>query len=319
MRRPTFIRKSIASRHRRWDDYGVLPYLLVLPLVVFIGALVLYPTVLTFVESFFRVNPLDPPVRFIAIQNYLSVFTSPDVNQAWINTFLYVLIGVSLSTIMALLVALGLQRNFRGRAVVLAILVLPWALPAVTEGIIWSWIYDPDFGVLNSILHSAGIIKQYRVWLSQSRLATIFLIEVVQIWQISPLATILILSSLQSIPDELYDAAQVDGAGSLTRLFTMILPLIRPGITVAVVQSLIVSLNIFAQVYVLNGNALSGSSIMLQTYNVAFQNLNFGEGYALSFSVVILTMLLSTGILRFVYAAWLNFAYHGGAPSGNTG
>jgi ABC-type sugar transport system permease subunit len=292
---------SVHIRRRRFGDYGPLPYVLVLPLVIFIGGLVLYPTIVTFVESFFRVSPLDPPVRFLGIANYRSIFANPDINEAWVNTFIYMLIGVSVSTLMAVLIALGLQRTFRGRAIVLAILVLPWALPAVTEGIIWSWIYDPDFGVLNSVLKSVGIIHDYKVWLSHGRLATIFLVELVQIWQISPLATILIIASLQSIPDELYDAAEVDGAGSIRRLFSIIIPLIRPGITVAVVQSLIVSLNIFAQVYVLNGNALSGSSIMLQTYNVAFQNLDFGEGYALSFSVVMLTMILSVGILRFVY------------------
>lgn len=286
---------------KRFGDYGFLPYLLVLPMVLFIGVLAVYPTVLTFIKSFYIVNPLDPPVRFAGLRNYLHVFSNPAIIHSWVNTALYVGVGVVLSTFLAIAIALGLRDNFKGRAVVLAILILPWALPGVTEGIIWGWIYDPNFGVLNSFLESLHLINNYHVWLSSNRIITIFLIELVQVWQITPLSTILILASLQSIPADLYDAGKVDGAGRWRTIFHLTLPLIRPGITLAIIEAIIVSLNIFDQVYVLNGNAITGSSIMLQTYNVTFQNLNFGQGYALSFIAVVLTMLISVGVLKLIY------------------
>jgi len=286
---------------KRFGDYGFLPYLLVLPMVLFIGVLAVYPTVLTFIKSFYIVNPLDPPVRFAGLRNYLHVFSNPAIIHSWVNTALYVGVGVVLSTFLAIAIALGLRDNFKGRAVVLAILILPWALPGVTEGIIWGWIYDPNFGVLNSFLESLHLINHYHVWLSSNRIITIFLIELVQVWQITPLSTILILASLQSIPADLYDAGKVDGAGRWRTIFHLTLPLIRPGITLAIIEAIIVSLNIFDQVYVLNGNAITGSSIMLQTYNVTFQNLNFGQGYALSFIAVVLTMLISVGVLKLIY------------------
>ncbi|MHB1627569.1 MAG: carbohydrate ABC transporter permease [Bacilli bacterium] len=279
---------------------AALPYVLISPLILFIGVLALYPTVRTLVESFFGVDPLNPQ-GFVGLQNYVSVFTNPAVIYSWVNTFLYMAFGTGLSTLVAVLVALGLRVNFRGRAVVLAILILPWALPAITEGIIWAWIYDPSFGVLNSILHSLHLISHYQLWISGNRILTVFLIELVQVWQMTPLSIILILAGLQSIPDELYEAARVDGAGLWRTTFTISLPLVRPSIAVAVVQSLVASLNVFDQVYVLNANATTGSSIMLQTYNITFQNLNFGQGYALSFIAVLITMAIALGLLKITY------------------
>ncbi|HUX20016.1 MAG TPA: sugar ABC transporter permease [Spirochaetia bacterium] len=286
---------------RRFGDYGYLPYLFIAPLVVFIVVLSLYPTAMTLIESFFNVNPLNPPVRFNGLQNYRDVFTNPTVNFSWVNTAFYVLFGVVLATLLGVGFASALRDNFRGRAIVLAILILPWALPGVTEGIIWAWIYNANFGVLNSVLKSLHIISEYQVWLSSNRVATVFFIEVVQVWQMTPLATILILASLQSVPADLYDAARVDGANRSRTFFTITLPLIRPGLSVAVIEAVIMSLNIFDQVFVLNGGAQTGSSIMLQTYNISFLNLNFGQGYALSFIAVLVTMLISVGVLRMIY------------------
>ena len=289
------------SKKKSINRLSFLPYLLILPLLIFIIFLSIYPTALTLIDSFFNVNPLNPPVRFSGFNNYISVLSNSFVVESWVNTGLYMLIGVALSTIFAVGIAIGLKDSFKGRAIVLAILILPWALPGVVEGTIWSWIYDPNFGVLNSVFHSLHLTNNYHVWLSGNRILTVFLIELVQVWQITPLSAILILASLQSIPSELYEAVRVDGA-SKWKVFTSItLPLIRPGLTIAMVESLIASLNVFDQVYVLNGNASTGASVMLQTYNVTFGNLNFGQGYALSFMAVVVTMVFSVGVLKFVY------------------
>jgi multiple sugar transport system permease protein len=293
--------KPRAGRGRRTRGFRPLPYLLVLPLLLFIVVLGLYPTLLTFIESFVHINPLSPPEHFVGLQNYRDIFADPDVITSWANTILYVLFGVILSTLLALFIAVNLTSNFLGRAVVLAIVILPWALPGVVEGIIWSWMYDPAFGVLNSVLKSLHLIPHYQLWISGNRASSIFFIELVQVWQITPLSAILILASLQSIPTDIYEAATVEGASAWRRLRSITFPLIRPGLTVAIVQAFIQCINVFDQVYVLNANALTGRSIMLQTYLTTFQNLNFGQGYALSFLVTAATMIVSLGILRFLY------------------
>jgi multiple sugar transport system permease protein len=151
------------------------------------------------------------------------------------------------------------------------------------------------------VLHSLHLIDHYHLWISGNRLASIFFIELVQIWQMTPLSAILILASLQSIPLDLYDAAAVDGAGRWETLRRITLPLIRPGIAIAVVESFIISLNIFDQVYVLNGSSTTASSVMLETYIITFQTLDFGQGYAMSFMAVLVTMLVCLGLLKVIY------------------
>ena len=198
-------------------------------------------------------------------------------------------------------VALAVTPALSVTLTVIALVVLPWALPAVVEAVIWGWIYDPTFGVLNSVLKSLGLINSYHVWIGIGRIVSIVLIELVQVWQITPLAALLILAALQSIPQELYEAARVDGAGRWAMFKRITLPLVRPGLAVAMVESLILSLNVFDQVYVLNGFAPGGASIMLQTYQISFNNLNFGQGYALSLLATFATMLLSLLILAVVY------------------
>jgi multiple sugar transport system permease protein len=279
----------------------ILPYVLVSPLVVFIGALSFVPTVDTTVEAFFRVMPLNPPTRFTGLGNFRALFSDSVITTSWINTAVYVAIGVVLSVVLGVAIAVALKRRFRFRGVLLALIILPWALPAVVEAVIWNWIYNPTFGVLNSGLHSVHLIGGYHLWLGLDRWLTILLIEIVQVWQITPLSVLIILAALQSVPQDLYEAARVDGAGAMSSFRRITLPLIRPAVAVAAVEALVLSLNIFDQVYILNGIAPLGSSIMLQTYVTTFQNLNFGGGYALSLMVTVATALLSMAMLALLY------------------
>jgi multiple sugar transport system permease protein len=279
----------------------MLPYVLISPLVVFIGALSFVPTADTTIEAFFRVMPLDPPTRFIGLGNFKELFANPVIRTSWVNTAVYVAIGVVFSVVLGTAIAVALQRRFRFRGVILAIVVLPWALPAVVEAVIWSWIYNPTFGVLNSALHSVHAIGGYHLWLGLDRWLTILLIELVQVWQITPLSVVIILAALQSIQPDLYEAARVDGAGPVEMFRRISLPLIRPAIAIATVEALVLSLNIFDQVYILNGIAPLGSSVMLQTYVTTFTDLNFGGGYALSLLVTVATAVLSMGALALLY------------------
>lgn len=282
-------------RHR------MLPYILISPLVVFIGALSFVPTADTTVEAFFRVMPLNPPAQFTGFGNFRALFANPVILTSWVNTAVYAAIGVVASVVLGTLIAVALRRRFRFRGVVLALVILPWALPAVVEAVVWSWIYNPTFGVMNSALHSVHAIAKYHTWLGLDRWLTVVLIELVQVWQITPLSALIILAALQAIPPNLYEAARVDGAGPVQAFRRISLPLIRPAVAVAAVQALVLSLNIFDQVYILNGIAPLGSSVMLQTYVTTFSNLNFGGGYALSLLVTVATAVLSMGLLGLLY------------------
>ncbi len=205
----------------------MLPYLLLSPLVVFIGALSFVPTADTTVQAFFRVMPLDPPTRFVGLGNFRALFATSAIITSWVNTAVYVAVGVVLSVVLGTAIAVALKRRFRLRGVILALVILPWALPAVVEAVIWNWIYNPTVGVLDSALRSAHLIGAYHLWLGLDRWLTILLIEIVQVWQITPLSAVIILAALQAIPTDLFDAARVDGAGPVQSFRRISLPLIR--------------------------------------------------------------------------------------------
>lgn len=293
--------RAHSQRIRRTRSETALPYAMVAPLLVFIFALALYPTVRTVYGAFVHQDPLSPPNHFVGFGNFSEVFSNPQVRESLWNTGLYIVFGVVLSVALGTWFALLLQRRFRGRGVLLALIVLPWALPGVVEGVIWSWIYDPTFGVLNATMKGVGLIHHYRLWIGTHRVETIFFISLVQVWQITPLAAILVLASLQAIPTDLYEAADVDGAGRWQSITRITLPLVRPGLAIAAVQGLVMSLNIFDQVYVLNANATTGSSVMSQTYSLTFSDLNFGQGYALSLLATVTTIVLSVLVVKTVY------------------
>ena len=288
-----------APVHRSRLD--LLPYLLISPVMIFIACLALVPAVFTVVQSFFKVDALDPPTRFDGFGNFVRLAKDHAVVGSIGNTALYVVIGVTLSTLIGIGAAVVLQKPFRGRSLVIAVLILPWAMPGVVEGILWTGIFDPNAGLINSVLSSLHLSDGNAVLLGQNRLLTIALIELVQVWQIAPLSVLLILAVLQLIPGELYEAAQIDGCTPWSAFTRITLPLARPGIAVTMVQAVIATLNVFDQPYVLNGAANTGASVTMQTYFISFQDLDFGQGYALSLLITIVTLLISLGVVRLVY------------------
>lgn len=297
---PSGRRSSRPSGRRPRQRAGLLPYLLVAPVMIFIVGLALIPAAFTVVQSFFKVNALDPPTRFDGLGNFTRLLRDKSVLISMGNTALYVVIGVVLSTLIGIAIAVCLRRPFRGRSLIVAVLILPWALPGVVEGILWSGIFDPNSGLISSLsatLHLGGT----GVLLGHNHLLTIVLIELVQVWQITPLSVLLILATLQLIPGELYEAAEIDGCGPWRSLLQITLPLARPGIAITMVQAVIATLNVFDQPYVLNGAANTAVSVTMQTYYISFQDLDFGEGYALSLLISIATLIISLGVVRAVY------------------
>jgi multiple sugar transport system permease protein len=276
-------------------------YAMVAPVMVMIVLLALLPVGITVAQSLFRVDPLIGPDKFTGLANYTAILHTPNLQTAFRNTVLYTVFGVVLSMVLGLVFAVALQRKVKASGLLLALAMLPWALPGVVGGVIWSWIYDPNFGVLNSFLKSVHLIGHYQIWVSTHSVQEIFVITLVQVWQFTPLATVVILASLQAIPHELYEAADIDGASALRKIRRITLPLARPGITVALIESIITATTIFDPVYVLNQNALSGESLVSTVYYITFQDLNFGQGYAFSVVLTIGIIVLSAAAAAVTY------------------
>jgi multiple sugar transport system permease protein len=270
-----------------------LGWLLSIPLLIVMVVLVYYPLLLGLMMSLRSIIfSLGIPQRFVGLQNYVDVLKSPDTHAAMIHTVAFVLVAVSIEFVWGLAIALALNRPFRGRGLIFAILILPWALPAVVNGVLWSRVFNPDNGLLNVLLIHLGIIHAPQVWLA-SPVWSIVLIGVVHAWGIVPLTTLIILAGLQSIPNEIYTASAVDGATGLRQFQHITLPLLRPALAVALTTGTVIALAIFDEIYVLNGTALATRSLMMQVYLTTFQDLDFGHGAALAFVLTAVTGIVA--------------------------
>lgn len=263
-----------------------------LPVVILMLALVFIPVGITAWESLHRVNPMQPGQPFIGLRNYIAMFSDRAVQSAWVNTWIYVVLAVVLEMAGGLGAALLLNKLKIGRQWVLAALILPWALPPVVNAIVWAWIYNPHYGLLNGILLQTGIIEQTQVWLNDRNTA-IVLITLVHVWRMLPINAVILLAALQTIPRELYEAAEVDGAGILGKFRLVTLPLIGGAMGIALTQSTITAFNLFDEAWILTGASAATRPIQGQIYITAFQDLKFSYGMAMSIVVMAVSILVS--------------------------
>ncbi|MGN7293021.1 carbohydrate ABC transporter permease [Rhizobium sp. SAFR-030] len=291
---PSFQAKRLLGREAR------LGLGLTAPVIAVMGGLVILPLVITVFDSFFRIEPMRPGTPFVGFRNYIALMSDSNVLTSWVNTFAYVVIAVTIETVGGLAAALLLHHASVGRRWLLAIVILPWCLPPVVNAIIWLWIYNPSYGLLNSLLQAVGLTSTNQVWFND-RFTGLFLVSVVHAWRMMPLTAIILLAALQSIPTNLYEAARLDGA-SRWRQFTMItLPLIAGGLAIALSQSTVFAFNLFDEAWILNGSSLGTRSVMIQVYLSAFQNMKFSLGMALSILAMIASLSVSALYVLRVY------------------
>lgn len=182
----------------------------------------------------------------------------------------------------------------------LAAIVLPWALPAVVNAVIWMWIYQPGAGLLNGILTVFGLPFDNHVWFND-RASAIIAVSVVHIWRMMPLTVVIVLAAMQSIPSHLYEAARIDGANRLQMFLLITLPLVRGAIAVAMTNSTVAAFNLFDEAWVLAGSSLDTRPILVQIYLETFQNLHFSYGMALSLVVTVVSLLVSLVYVARIY------------------
>jgi multiple sugar transport system permease protein len=269
--------------------------LMVAPAVIITAALVIYPLVKGFTTSLESGDAaLGRQPHFVGLRNYGDVLNSSTARDAIVHTLVYVALAVTLELALGLIVAVVLHRVFRGRGIVLAILILPWALPSVVSGMLWRRVFDPDSGLLNSVLTQLHIVSHPHVWLASRGWALAF-ITLVHVWGVLPLVSLILIAGLQSIPEEVYSASAVDGATPLRQFRYLTLPLLRPSIAVALTVGTVWAIKIFDEIYVLNGTALNTRSILMEVYNTTFVNADFAHGTALAFLLTALTALFAAG------------------------
>ncbi len=274
--------------------------LLVLPVFAVLLAVAVYPILYSFYTSLYDINLTRPWRRpFVGLGNYARVFADENFWIAVNRTTVYTVVTVTVTTVLAVAVALLLNEAFPGRRLLAALVLLPWATPSIVNGLMWKWIYDPGYGLLNGILTQLGLLARYTVWLGDPD-KTIFMIANAAIWKQMPLAAILILVTMKAIPDDLYKAAKVDGAGVLQRFWHVTLPALKPGLMLVLVYETMISIRHFDLFLIMTQGGPGDASYTLswQIYVETFRNLKFGIGAALSYILALATFGLSYAFIR---------------------
>jgi multiple sugar transport system permease protein len=254
MARPLSAPAIAAARPTRWierivDSERWLGRLLLAPAVVYIFALVGVPFVLAVFYAFTNTTISGSSASFVGLQTIRRSVEDPGFRRALGNTFLFALVSQALVMLLANLLAIALQSDFKGKRFVRLLILLPWVAPVSLGSIGWLWIFDSIYSVINWTLRWLGF-SIWPIWLGQPKLAMAAIITV-HVWRTVPLATVILLGGLSSIPQDIHDAADIDGAGFFRHLFQITLPLIRPIQLVALLFGLVFAFTDMIVVYVL--------------------------------------------------------------------
>ncbi len=281
-------------------------WLLVAPVLLVSSVLVLYPLGVGFSYSLQSlVYGSGIPDRFVGLRNYTQVATQSSTIAAAEHTFFYLIIAITLEITGGLILALALNRPFRGRTLAFAVLILPWALPAVVRSTVWTRILASNNGLLNGVLYQLHLLGTVNHDWFANTVTAIFLITIVHVSGVLPLTTLIILAGLQTIPDDLYASAAVDGATAVQQFRRVTLPLLRSALVVAFTIGTVQAIQLFDEIYVLNGAAANTRSIALQVYFTTFEALDFGHGEALVFLLTFVVVLLFSAYLLVIRKAQL--------------
>jgi len=274
------------------------PYLLLLPALILILFFFLIPLVETVIISFQKYVLYEPyDIRFIGINNYKKAFLEdPDFWISMKNSMIWTGGSLLFQFILGFGLALLLNDPFKGRGLYQSVIFLPWAVPGFLIGITWRWMYNARFGVINDILLKLGIINRPIAFLSLPNKSLLAVI-VANIWFGIPFFAIMILSGLQAISPQLYEAAEIDGAGAFSRFFYITLPLLRHVIVVAIILRMIWIFNFADLIYIMTQGGPMNTSQILTTYIFfrAYASMDFG--YAAALSVIAASILLAMSIL----------------------
>jgi multiple sugar transport system permease protein len=266
------------------------------PIFLFLVALFFYPLIQTLWLSFTSFSSFREPQRFVGLENYILSIRDRIFRTLAVNTMILTFFVVFIDFLVGLGAALLLNQKFKGRGVIRALTVLPWAMPGVVVGYLWRFMFNPELGLVNAFLFSISAIKNYIVWLDNPLLA-MFVLIISYVWKGSPFFIIIYLAALQTVPEELLDAAMIDGAGFWQKLKHIILPHISPVVSITILLATFWTFNYFELVWVITGGGPYDSTHIFPTYiyQSAFLWRAFGKASALA--IIDSIMLLSFGIL----------------------
>jgi trehalose/maltose transport system permease protein len=284
-------------------------WLFLAPMVIVLALVAAWPLVRTIWLSFTDANlmKLDQS-KWIGAKNFLTredghwygVLADPQWWRSVKNTLAFTVVTVTIETVLGMMIALVLNRQFRGRGFVRAAVLIPWAIPTIVSAKMWSWMLNDQFGIVNHMLMSLGAIDHPLAWTANPDLLMTSVV-IVDVWKTTPFMALLILAALQMLPKECYEAAEVDGVHPVKVFWKVTLPLIRPALMVAVIFRALDALRAFDVIYVLTGNSERSMtmSIYARQQLVEFQEVGYGSAAStLLFAIIALLTVLYVSLGR---------------------
>jgi trehalose/maltose transport system permease protein len=289
--RPRRRRTKLQRRQTR------LGWLLLIPSLAIVGLVALYPLGKTVYQSFTDQQFLAgiTPTKWVGLDNYKTLWHDPAWKHAVILTLKFTAITVSFEFVLGLIIALVVNSKFKGRGLMRAVMLVPWAIPTVVAAKMWQWMLDDVYGVVNDLLIKLHLISHPHAWIADPSTA-LASVSAVDIWKTTPFVALLLLAGLQVIPSDLYEAAAVDGASVFQQFWRITLPLLRPAILVTLIFRTLDALRVFDVFAVFFGNRPD-----TQTMAIYAQSTIVGDGHVGYGAAVSVCIFLIIGVFVIIY------------------
>ena len=280
------------SLRERFDlGSGFTPYFLVLPTVVVILAVAAYP-ILNSIWLSLLDNPLSPVANLVGLRNFVQLFGNSEFRSSIATTFIFTIISVALETILGLGIAILINGTFPGRGLVRASILVPWAFPTVISAQIWYLMYNDRTGIVSYILQQIHLLAPGATLL-QTNGGIIAASVITDVWKTTPFMALLLLAGLQVIPNELYEAASVDGSTRFQQFWTITLPMLSGPLVIALLFRTLASLGVFDLLYILGGNQVQSMASFSYNYMFTRSTFDFAPGVAAAIVLFVTGLVVS--------------------------
>lgn len=267
------------------------PWLLLLPIILIMGIFVFYPIIQTFYYSLHNYKLTRPDqLEYIGIQNYLDVLQAKDFQRALLNSAVVLAAVILIATTLSIIFGMLLNIRTKITPALTAVAIIPWALPPLVNGIIWSFIFHPSYGMINKVLLSLNFIEN-PIAFTNNRWAVLIIVSLIVSWRVIPFCSIIILSNLQSISQEVYEASSMDGASKIQTFFSVTLPLLLPALAIVLTQVSMAGLSVFDEIIALVNYRQDVQTLLIYNYQNTFSFLDFGYGSAVTYIIMLITGL----------------------------
>ncbi len=278
------------------DSASLKGMFLLLPSILILLITVILPVILTFRYSLKNYNLTEPyNEKFIWFKNYIKILKDPHFYNALYNSIVILILVMLIGLSFSIVIGIVLNKKSKLNPIITALVIIPWAMPPIVNGIMWKFIFFPGYGFMNKVLLNLKFINSPISW-TENRYLFLIVISIVVAWRIIPFSSLVILANLQNIPESYYDTMYVFGATKLQAFYFVTLPLLLPSIGVVLINLTTTALNIFDEVIAISGYRFEIQTLLVYNYLNTFNFLDFGYGSAISYIV-----MLISGIFGYFY------------------